>query len=64
MISDARLCNLTDWLKRIQTNVNNQPGLAGNLGEVIDCMYELMGDRAALAYMREFEIKHKLRGDA
>lgn len=69
-VSDARLCELVDWLGRLQymcvtdPRLGNDQKAAAGFGDVRECLWELMGDRAALAYMAEFERLAKLRPDA
>lgn len=61
MVTDTRLCALTDWIKRIQYDsvVAAHTDTAAAFGEVVECLWELQADRAALAYMRDFEDRLK-----
>lgn len=58
-ITDKRLCDLADWLARMHGHVRDQPAIARDLSDVRLCLLELMADRAALAYMAEFERKRR-----
>jgi hypothetical protein len=61
-VTDTRLCWLIDWVGRMRAHPATpaQSQLEEGLRDLQACLHELAGDRAALAYMREFEVKRKL----